>query len=210
MKTRIVVLITDMEQPLGRAIGNALEIRECVEFLQGRTPEDLETVSLALAAHMIRLGGRAKSIQQAFRMAYEAVSSGAAADRFRQIIQAQGGDAMVVNRPDLLPKSSFLATFNSPRDGYVSRCDAKLLGLASNALGAGGTVWTMSSIRGSGCTLNERWVIASIVVTSSVPSILMRRGDCNTRCRSSNRLSRSTRGAQAHARSFMRYSKAEQ
>jgi pyrimidine-nucleoside phosphorylase len=137
MKTRIVVLITDMEQPLGRAIGNALEIRECVEFLQGRAPEDLETVSLALAAHMIRLGGRAKSIQQAFRMAYEAVSSGAAADRFRQIIQAQGGDAMVVNRPDLLPKSSFLATFNSPRDGYVSRCDAKLLGLASNALGAG-------------------------------------------------------------------------
>src|SRR5262249_16087681 len=65
MKARVVVLITDMEQPLGRAIGNALEIRECIEFLQGRTPVDLEIVSLALAAHMIRLGGRAKTVQQA-------------------------------------------------------------------------------------------------------------------------------------------------
>jgi pyrimidine-nucleoside phosphorylase/thymidine phosphorylase len=126
-----------MEQPLGRAIGNALEIRECIDFLQGRGPEDLETVSLALAAHMIRLGGRAKSVQQASRMAYEAVSTGAAADRFRRIIQAQGGDGRVVDNPDLLPRTAFIEAFRSPRDGYVARCDAKLLGQASNVLGAG-------------------------------------------------------------------------
>jgi pyrimidine-nucleoside phosphorylase len=141
MKTKIVVLITDMEQPLGRAIGNALEIRECIDFLRAEpenpSPADLETVSLALAAHMIRLGGRATTMQQASRMAYEAVSSGAAAEKFRQIIQAQGGDARVVDNPDLLPKTAFVDKFKSMRDGYVARCDAKLLGVASNLLGAG-------------------------------------------------------------------------
>ena len=137
MKTKIVVLITDMEQPLGRAIGNALEIRECIEFLKGNTPEDLETVSLALAAHMIRLGGRAKTIQQALKMAYDAVSRGEAAERFRQIIQAQGGDSRVMDNPDLLPRTAFVDRYRSPSDGFVTRCDAKLLGLASNTLGAG-------------------------------------------------------------------------
>jgi pyrimidine-nucleoside phosphorylase len=137
MKTKIVVLVTDMEQPLGRAIGNALEIRECVDFLNGNAPEDLETVSLALAAHMIRLGGRAKTMQKASKMAYEAVSSGRAAEKFRQIISAQGGNAHVVDNPDLLPRSSSVENFRTRHDGLVTRCDARLLGLASNALGAG-------------------------------------------------------------------------
>jgi pyrimidine-nucleoside phosphorylase len=137
MKTRIVVLITDMEQPLGRAIGNALEIRECIEFLKGNTPEDLETISIALSAHMIRLGGRAKSVSQAAKMAYEAVSKGHAAERFRQMIRAQGGDGRVVDNPDLLPRAANIQEFRSRSNGFMTRCDAKLLGLASNALGAG-------------------------------------------------------------------------
>jgi pyrimidine-nucleoside phosphorylase len=137
MKTKIVVLITDMEQPLGRAVGNALEIRECIDFLQGNTADDLETVSLALAAYMIRLGGRASSLQQASKLAYQAVAQGAAADKFKEIIQAQGGDGRVVNNPDLLPRTAFVEQLRSPRDGFVTRCDAKLLGLASNVLGAG-------------------------------------------------------------------------
>src|SRR5213593_2722035 len=97
MRTKIVVLITDMEQPLGRAVGNALEIRECIEFLHGRTPEDLETVTIALAAHMIHLGGQARSLDHASKLAYEAVSKGEAARRFRQIIRAQGGDERVLD-----------------------------------------------------------------------------------------------------------------
>src|SRR5262249_21350527 len=68
---------------------------------------------------------------------YEAVSSGAAADRFKRIIQSQGGDARVVDDPNLLPRTAFVEKFQSSRDGFVSRCDAKLLGLASNVLGAG-------------------------------------------------------------------------
>ena len=137
MKTKIVVLITDMEQPLGRAIGNALEIRECIEFLNGRTPEDLETVTIALAAHMIRLGGQARSINHASKLAYEAVSRGEAAKRFRQIISAQGGDERVMDNPDLLPRAAQIQDFRAKANGFLVRCDAKLLGLASNTLGAG-------------------------------------------------------------------------
>ena len=137
MKTRIVVVITDMEQPLGRAIGNALEIRECIEFLHGKAPEDLETVSLTLAAYMIRLGGRARTIAQASKLAYEAVSKGAAADRFRQIIREQDGDERVIDNPNMLPRAKHVEEFTARSKGFVSRCDAKLLGLASNALGAG-------------------------------------------------------------------------
>jgi pyrimidine-nucleoside phosphorylase len=139
MGTRIVVLITDIEQPLGRAIGNALEIRECIEFLNGKTPDDLETVSIALASYMIRLGGRAKSLPQATRMAYEAVSKGAAAEKFRQIIRSQGGDERILHEPDLLPQTASVAEFRSRSRGFVTRCDAKLLGLAAHALGTGRT-----------------------------------------------------------------------
>ncbi len=137
MKTRIVVLISDMEQPLGRAIGNALEIRECIEFLNGRTPEDLESLVLMLAAHMIRLGGRAKSLDQASKLAYEAVSKGGAAARFREIVRLQGGNEAVLDHPDLLPRAAHVKDFRSARNGFLTRCDAKLLGLACNTLGAG-------------------------------------------------------------------------
>jgi pyrimidine-nucleoside phosphorylase len=137
MKTRIFVVMTDMEQPLGRAIGNALEIRECIDFLHGHSPEDLETVSLALAAHMIRLGGRARTVAQASRLAYEAVSKGKAADRFRLIIREQDGDERVIDDPDILPRAKHVENFAATSKGFVTRCDAKLLGLASNALGAG-------------------------------------------------------------------------
>lgn len=137
MKTKIVVMITDMEQPLGRAIGNSLEIRECIEFLNGKTPKDLETVSIALASQMIRLGGRARTVEQASKLAYEAVSKGAAAKRFREIIKAQGGDERVMDDPALLPRATHVQEFRAKSSGYLTRCDAKLLGLAANALGAG-------------------------------------------------------------------------
>src|SRR4051812_17011107 len=71
MKTKIVVVISDMEQPLGRAIGNSLEVRECLDFFNGKTPSDLEDLSLTLAAHMIQLGGRARTLDRATKMAYE-------------------------------------------------------------------------------------------------------------------------------------------
>jgi pyrimidine-nucleoside phosphorylase len=137
MKMKIAVVITDMEQPLGRAIGNALEIRECIEFLDGKSPEDLETVSVTLAAYMIRLAGKARSIDQASKLAYESVSSGEAKKKLREIIRTQGGDERVIDDPDILPKAAHVQEFRCRVGGFVTRCDAKLLGLASNALGAG-------------------------------------------------------------------------
>jgi pyrimidine-nucleoside phosphorylase len=137
MGAGIVVLITDMEQPLGRAVGNALEVKECIEFLNGNVPEDLETVSLALAAEMIRLAGRAKTQREALRMAYEAVSSGKARRSFLNILAGQGGDIRAVEDPDLLPKAKHVTPLKAKRAGVVVRADAKLLGQAANALGAG-------------------------------------------------------------------------
>jgi len=137
LKTKVVAVITDMEQPLGRTIGNALEIRECIDFLNGNAAEDMETVSIRLAAHMIRLGGAARSHDRASKMAYEAVSKGHALKRFREIVRLQGGDERVIDDSSRLPRASNIEEFRSRSGGFVTRCDAKLLGLASNALGAG-------------------------------------------------------------------------
>ena len=125
------------DEPLGQAVGNALEIRECIEFLNGRTSDDLETVTITLAAHMIVLGGRARSIDHASKLAYEAVSKGEAAGRFRQMIRAQGGDERVMDNLDLLPRAAHTSDLLARASGCVTRCDAKLLGMASNTLGAG-------------------------------------------------------------------------
>ncbi|HEY2383709.1 MAG TPA: thymidine phosphorylase [Terriglobia bacterium] len=139
MQTRIVAVITDMEQPLGRAIGNAIEIRECIEFLSGNAPEDLETVSLALATYMIYLGGAAKTPERAYKLAYEAVANGRALAKFREIIRSQRGDERVIDDVELLPQAKHVQEFRARSHGFVTRCDARLLGLASNALGAGRT-----------------------------------------------------------------------
>jgi pyrimidine-nucleoside phosphorylase len=136
MKTKVVVVMSDMEQPLGRAVGNAIEVREAIDFLNGDGPEDLELLCLTLAAHMIHLGGRARRIDQARKMAYEAVSNGAAAKQFGAIIRAQGGDDRVMDNPELLTLASNVMNVPAMAHGFVTRCDAKLLGLASNALGA--------------------------------------------------------------------------
>src|SRR5262249_20583104 len=127
----------DMEQPLGRAVGNALELKECLDFLNGNAPEDLETVTLALAAEMIRLGGLAKTQREGARMAYEAVSRGLARQSFLDIVADQGGDIRTLENPDLLPKASNVTPFQAKRSGVVVRADAKLIGRAAGALGAG-------------------------------------------------------------------------
>ena len=136
-RKQIVVVISDMDQPLGHAVGNALEVKECIEFLRGKAPADLEDLCLTLSAHMIRLGGRARTLAQARRMAYEAVSKGQALKRFKEIVRAQGGFDRVIDNPEMLPSAKHVHTVKAPKAGYVTQCDAKLVGLASNALGAG-------------------------------------------------------------------------
>jgi thymidine phosphorylase len=100
-------------------------------------PNDLENLCIALSAQMIRLGGRARTAGQAAKMAYSVVSSGEAAQRLRDIIRLQGGDERIVDDLSLLPKASNIEPLRASQNGFIARCDAKLLGLGSNALGAG-------------------------------------------------------------------------
>jgi len=135
VKTEAV--ITAMDAPLGRAVGNALEVVESLEVLKGRGPADLLEVSVELAARMLVLGGVATDRDDASRRVRAAIRSGGALDRFRRIIEAQGGDPRVVDDERLLPSVTLRHAVLAPRSGYVARLDAELIGRASVALGAG-------------------------------------------------------------------------
>jgi pyrimidine-nucleoside phosphorylase/thymidine phosphorylase len=136
---RTVAVVTGMDQPLGRAVGNALEVRECLEFLQGESPEDLQTVTFELAAQMLMLARLARTRRSAETMAREAVSSGAAWRRFLDMVAAQNGDIRVLENPELLPKAANVSRLEASRSGFVAQVDARMVGMASNQLGAGRT-----------------------------------------------------------------------
>lgn len=133
----VSALVTSMEQPLGHAIGNSLEVVECFEVLQGRGPEDLAMLSIELAARMILLGGGESDLPVARRRARELCHNGKALDRFRNCIKLQGGDPRVADDYSLMPAAQHRADVLAPRAGYVSKCDAMNLGVASMILGAG-------------------------------------------------------------------------
>jgi pyrimidine-nucleoside phosphorylase len=137
MGKRVVALITDMDQPLGRAAGNAMEISESIEILCGGGPADLRELCLELSAWMFYLGERANSIDEGRRLAVDQIISGRAKEKFREIIRLQGGDDTVVDHPDRLPKAQHAVDVTSPSDGYVQATDCEKLGLACVALGAG-------------------------------------------------------------------------
>jgi pyrimidine-nucleoside phosphorylase len=130
-------IITAMESPLGRAVGNALEVVECIEVLKGGGPADLVDVSIELTARMLVLGKVARDRADGERQARGAIQSGAGLDRFRQIVEAQGGDPAIVDDCSRLPHVPDRHVVAADRGGFVSRLDAELVGRASVALGAG-------------------------------------------------------------------------
>ncbi|HYV36151.1 MAG TPA: thymidine phosphorylase, partial [Gemmataceae bacterium] len=134
---RTQALITAMESPLGRAVGNALEVIESLETLKGRGPSDVEALSVALAARMVLVGGRAKSLGEAETKVAEALRSGQGLEKFRQIIAHQGGHPEVVDDYSRLPIASKRALVRSDSSGYVGSLNAELLGRATMVLGAG-------------------------------------------------------------------------
>ncbi|OLC81045.1 MAG: thymidine phosphorylase [Acidobacteria bacterium 13_1_40CM_4_65_8] len=135
VKTEAV--ITAMDAPLGNAVGNALEVIECVEVLKGGGPSDLIEVSVELTARMLVLGQVARDRVDADRQARLAITSGAGLERFRQIIEMQGGDPRIVDDYTRLPQAEERHVVVAERAGYVNRVDAELVGRASVALGAG-------------------------------------------------------------------------
>ena len=134
---RTTALVTAMDRPLGRAIGNALEVEETLLALSGQGPEDLLTVTRALAMEMVLLAGRAPDPAAARRLVDDALASGAALDRFRELIEAQGGDPAVVDDPGRLPQAAEVELFEAPAAGTIAAVDPRPLGEAVVAMGGG-------------------------------------------------------------------------
>ena len=134
---RTEAIITAMEAPLGRAVGNALEVIECLDVLKGEGPQDLVDVSVELAARMVVLGGVAEDLPSARTQVLRAISSGSGLDRFRQIIEMQGGDPKIVDDHGRLPHVPDRWTVPASRSGFVTAVNAELVGRASVVLGAG-------------------------------------------------------------------------
>jgi pyrimidine-nucleoside phosphorylase len=133
----VVALIADMNQPLGQAVGNALEVREAIDTLRGDGPEDLREHCFEVASHLLRLAGRAKTTAAARKEVVAALGDGRAWAKFRELVSAQGGDVGAVENPDRLPRASLVETVPTPRTGYLAQVDAREIGLASVDLGAG-------------------------------------------------------------------------
>src|ERR1700689_2343289 len=133
----VQALITDMNQPLGFAIGNALEVMEVSQTLQNAGPSDLTRLSLELAARMIFLGKIAPTLEEARDIAQRKLLDGSGYRKFKDVITAQGGNSQVLDRFELLPNATGVREIASPRAGYVSAIAAEDIGLGASALGAG-------------------------------------------------------------------------
>ncbi len=137
MNRRMTALITDMNQPLGRAAGNAVEIIETIDALQGRGPADIVTETIELTAHMLLLAGRADALPAAREQLGRHLASGAAFEKFKEMVQLHGGDVRAIDDPRRLPVAPLREPLPSPADGYVVRADADAIGRACLVLGAG-------------------------------------------------------------------------
>ncbi|MBX6330534.1 MAG: thymidine phosphorylase [Gemmatimonadaceae bacterium] len=134
-----VALITAMDRPLGRAVGNALETEEAIHALRGEGPPDLMAVTYALGAEMLVLGGAAATRDEARRRMEVAISSGRAAEKMQAIIEAQGGNPAVVDDPAVLPQAEACELYEAPRSGFVARVEPRAVGRGVIALGGGRT-----------------------------------------------------------------------
>lgn len=136
-RRRVAALISDMNQPLGHAVGNALEVREAIETLHGRGPEDFRKHCLHVAAHLLLLARRAATLRSAHTLAASLLDSGRAWEKFRLLVEAQGGDVGVVDEPERLPQAAWVETVPSLRSGYLASVDARAVGETVVALGGG-------------------------------------------------------------------------
>lgn len=134
---RTTALVTAMDRPLGRAIGNALEVEEALQALIGEGPEDLLALTRALAVEMLLLAGRAADAPTAAGLVDRALASGAALERFRQMVEAQGGDPAIVDDPGLLPQAAEVELYEAPTAGTIAAVEPRLLGEAVVAMGGG-------------------------------------------------------------------------
>ncbi|MGG3803062.1 pyrimidine-nucleoside phosphorylase [Metabacillus fastidiosus] len=134
---KAVAIISDMSQPLGYAIGNALEVKEAIATLRGEGPKDLEELCLTLGSHMVYLANKASSFEEARKMLTDAIESGKAIETMKAFLQAQGGDPAVVDQVEKLPQAEYKIKLEAKESGYISEIIANEIGTAAMILGAG-------------------------------------------------------------------------
>jgi pyrimidine-nucleoside phosphorylase len=134
---RAAAVISDMNQPLGNRIGNALEVLEAIETLQGDGPADLTEHCLEVASHLVNLAGAAGSVVAARQKVDRALESGLAWQNFRRLVETQGGDVSYIDKPEKLPKAKLVEPVSAPRSGYLSQVHARVVGEMAVVLGAG-------------------------------------------------------------------------
>lgn len=132
-----MAIISDMSQPLGNAIGNALEVVEAIETLNGEGPEDLTELCLVLGSQMVVVGGKAETLEEARAMLENVIKDGSALELFGELIEAQGGNKAIVHDPALLPTAKFQIPVAASRSGYITKMEADDIGIAAMLLGAG-------------------------------------------------------------------------
>jgi pyrimidine-nucleoside phosphorylase len=137
MGKKMVALITDMDQPLGMKVGNALEVEECIEVMRGGGPDDLRQICLELASWMLFLAGRSATLDEGIRLATELLVSGASLEKFREVVTLQGGNAGVLDDFARLPRAQQQAPILSRADGFVASIQCEQVGVAGVVLGGG-------------------------------------------------------------------------
>ncbi len=137
LNRNVSAYITQMDQPLGRCVGNALEIKESILFLKGEGPEDLKEIVFKLGAEMLLLSGKSSDLNSAEKILDECLASGQALQKFQEMIQNQGGDTSVIDDAGKLPSAEKVTILESPESGYIEKCDALQIGRTGVSLGAG-------------------------------------------------------------------------
>lgn len=132
-----VAIVSDMDQPLGYAVGNALEVIEAIDTLKGKGPKDLEDLCLTLGSHMLVLGKKAATVEEAYLILKEIIQSGRAIETLKSFVQAQGGNPEVIDNPELLPKAENEIAVVANEAGYIQRINAEEIGISAMLLGAG-------------------------------------------------------------------------
>ncbi|MFT5165231.1 MAG: pyrimidine-nucleoside phosphorylase [Saprospiraceae bacterium] len=156
MNRKVMAVITAMDEPLGYAVGNALEVKEAIDTLKGKGPKDLTDLCLALGSHMLVLGGITKSFEEGSEKLEKLIASGAAFEKFKELVVAQGGDVKVVEQTDLLPGTQFSQPYKSNKEGYISVLNALDVGLAAVKLGAGRETKESKIDHGAGILLKKK------------------------------------------------------
>jgi pyrimidine-nucleoside phosphorylase len=155
LERKVAALITDMDQPLGLAIGNFLEVRECIECLQGRGPRDEVDLTVQQAGWMLALGGISRNATEGETLARARLGDGSAWERFLQNVEFQGGDTEVLLHPERGPRASVVKPLKAGSAGFVRRVDAYKTGVASVILGAGRSRKEDRVLPGVGITLSR-------------------------------------------------------